>query len=195
MGGSPLTSDPNRIRSPENAVPPADNSTGLCVALSLSSFQRTDARTASAIRLSRTIWPLSQPSLGEPSKVTTEDLLCQPRGGKKIAPLGIRSNNPAYRQEPPTDYSLLSIYAPGVGTVPLPASRRQRILAEQVLPSVGPRARYLTPRTAVYVLPIRRRSAQRASLIIRYRHRTVKCGRIRPESSQSGAPAAPSAGR
>ena len=34
-----------RTRSPHSAMPPADNSTG-CYMLSLSSFQRTDARQA-----------------------------------------------------------------------------------------------------------------------------------------------------
>ena len=86
---------------------------------SLSSFQRTDPafvcfRLTASARLRRgrppelpafpricTIRLLSQPSLGEPSKVTTEDLACQPLrtigslsisyGAKKIAPVRIRS--------------------------------------------------------------------------------------------------------
>jgi len=127
---------------------------------SLSSFQRTDPafvcfRLTASARLRRgrppelpafpricTIRLLSQPSLGEPSKVTTEDLACQPLrtigslsisyGAKKIAPVRIRSiqsGDPAGNR-----YRLAresSIYAPGVGIVPHPASRRQRILAEQ----------------------------------------------------------------
>ena len=92
-----------RTRSLQHAAPPADNSTGFCACTLYLVFKEptpTEPET-------RSRWPspvFYRPSLGEPSKVTTEDLPCQypaklfieiPFGDKKIAPSS-RSNCPAF---------------------------------------------------------------------------------------------------
>jgi len=104
----------------------------------------------------------SRPFLGEPSKVTTEIFACQspwnfvwgslPRGGKKKAPRGTRSNNRLPRRTPPTETTcpIFNTRARGGNRSPS-MSRRQRLLAEQALSSTEPRARYLTNPTAAYL--------------------------------------------
>ena len=151
-----------RTRSPEHAVPPADNSTG-CITCSLSSFQRTDACQTRKPAPGSTPERLCEPFLGEPSKVTTAFLPCQLCGpaeafsmscrAKKIAPFWNRSNSPATRRVPPAesnDRLLFQYTRPGWVCYPF-SSRRQRLLAEQALPSTEPRARYLTNSAAAYV--------------------------------------------
>ena len=70
------TPGPNQNRSLHSAAPPADNSTGFCACTLYLVFKEptpTEPET-------RSRWPSPvsfRPSLGEPSKVTTEDLPCQ----------------------------------------------------------------------------------------------------------------------
>jgi hypothetical protein len=138
------SSGPNQNRLLHSAAPPADNSTGFCACTLYLVFKEpTPTEPVTRFR-----WPSpsSRPSLGEPSKVTTEDLLCQyllkfslerSFGDKKIAPHLLRSNHPAF--QPGLAYrtadrrlNRITIHALGVGFPrPLRSPGCQRILAEQ----------------------------------------------------------------
>ena len=112
-----------RTRSPEHAVPPADNSTGFCACTLYLVFKEptpTEPET-------RSRWhspPLTSgpcgPFLGEPFKVTTEDLYCQSLKGKKnCSGISLRSNHrPRAGFRRPNDPVFNSIHAPGVGSEP-----------------------------------------------------------------------------
>ena len=76
-----------RTRSLQHAAPPADNSTGFCACTLYLVFKEPTRRrppspfgsgSTSAWQAARACRPQPfRPSLGEPSKVTTEDLPCQ----------------------------------------------------------------------------------------------------------------------
>ena len=120
--------------------------------------------------VTRSRWPSpvsSGPSLGEPSKVTTEDFLCQylmkffrvARSGTKklLQSFGATGRllcrvSPAERR---LHIYLTTIHALGVGFPrPLRQLGCQRILAEQAKPSPEPRARYLTCLAAAHIQAI-----------------------------------------
>ena len=70
------TPGPNQNRSLHSAAPPADNSTGFCACTLYLVFKEPTPTEPDT----RSRWPSPvsfRPSLGEPSKVTTEDLPCQ----------------------------------------------------------------------------------------------------------------------
>ena len=133
-----------RTRSLHHAAPPADNSSGFCACTLYLVFKEPTPTEPD----SRSRWPspvFSRPSLGEPSQVTTEELLCQylaklfyfaARSGTKklLHPFGatIRLSLPglAYRTSR-TSLDYHNTRARGGLSAPTSLTRPQRILAEQ----------------------------------------------------------------
>src|SRR5687768_5162005 len=116
-----------RTRSLHHAAPPADNSTGFCACTLYLVFKEptpTELRIPAHGGLPQSF----RPSLGEPSKVTTEDLLCQHPakfficrsfGDKKIAPTFSEQPSGSLCRVSPSERVELSdintIHALGVG--------------------------------------------------------------------------------
>ena len=173
-----------RTRSLQHAAPPADNSTGFCACTLYLVFKEPTPAQAGNPLLA--VIPQSiGPFLGEPSKVTTEDLLCQPRQ-KNLLRLVSRSNVRRPRRGFASRMQCLSQYTrSGWAFQPTSATRRQRILAEQALPATEPRARYLTCVAAADI----RRPASQASSSIREWDEPVKSRAASHRSSRCAVPA------